>query len=48
MTETLRLAIPSTGALEQGAVRLLADADASVSRVQFQTLHSRDTVDTGH
>ena len=33
MTETLRLAIPSTGALEQGAVRLLADADASVSRV---------------
>ena len=33
MTETLRLAIPSTGALEHGAVRLLGDSDASVSRV---------------
>ena len=33
MTETLRLAIPSTGALEQGAVRLLAESDAAVSRV---------------
>ena len=33
MTDRLRLAIPSTGALEQGAVRLLADSDAVVSRV---------------
>lgn len=33
MTDRLRLAIPSTGALEQGAVRLLADSDAAVSRV---------------
>ena len=29
----LRLAIPSTGALEQGAARLLSDSDATVSRV---------------
>ena len=29
----LRLAIPSTGALEQGAGRLLGDSDAAVSRV---------------
>ena len=33
MTDRLRLAIPSTGALEKGAVRLLADSDAAVSRV---------------
>ncbi len=33
MTDTLRLAIPSTGALETGASRLLADSDAAVSRV---------------
>ena len=31
--EKLRLAIPSTGALENGASRLLADSDAAVSRV---------------
>ena len=36
MTETLRLAIPSTGALEQGAVRLLAESDAAVSRVNLR------------
>ena len=33
MTERIRLAIPSTGALEQGAVRLLAESDATVSRI---------------
>ncbi len=31
--DTLRLAIPSTGALEQGAAKLLAESDAAVSRV---------------
>ena len=31
--ETLRLAIPSAGALERGAAQLLADSDAAVSRV---------------
>ncbi len=33
MNDALRLAIPSTGALEQGAVRLLAESDAAVSRI---------------
>ncbi len=33
MMDTLRLAIPSTGALEKGAAQLLADSDAAVSRV---------------
>lgn len=33
MMDTLRLAIPSTGALEKGAASLLADSDAAVSRV---------------
>ncbi len=31
--DTLRLAIPSTGALEKGAAALLAESDAAVSRV---------------
>ncbi len=31
--DKLRLAIPSTGALEKGAAQLLADSDAAVSRV---------------
>ncbi len=33
MMDTLRLAIPSTGALEKGAAQLLAESDAAVSRV---------------
>lgn len=33
MTDTLRLAVPSTGALYEGAGQLLASSDAAVSRV---------------
>ncbi len=33
MTDNLRIAIPSTGALEKGVARLFSDADAAVSRV---------------
>ena len=39
--ETLRLAIPSTGALERGAAQLLADSDATVSRVNSRRYTAR-------